>query len=260
MDLIIGCTSQISHFLPEKMVRISSRDCREEIFDTSWENVYLAFAEQRTRHSNDSNFKDDFYHVNVNMTLKFAERLKSKRVIYYSTVELWNNIDGAISLVTPFNFTQNYYTDTKYIATDRLSKMENVKILFPFNFNSTFRSEDYLFGKVVSSILNRKKIEVVNLDMKRDILHAKYVADQSVKSNGNAIIGSGTFCNVRTFIKDLYVGCGLNMHDFLIENQEPNRHSKLLYLQSEKILYSYENLLKDTIDDIQSTAGQRHNQ
>lgn len=258
MNLIIGSTSQVSQFLPDQMVRVSSRNFSEEIFDVQWENVYLAFAEQRTRHSADVNFRDDFYRVNVDMTLKFAKKLRSKSIVYYSTVELWNNINGPVSIETPFNFTQNYYTDSKYIATEMLRKMENVKILFPFNFNSTYRSEDYLFGKVVSSILNRKKIEVGNLDMKRDLLHAKWVASQTLKLEGNSIIGSGTFRDVRKFIRDVYEGCDLNPDEFLVENGEPSRHGNILYMKSEEVLYSYENLLKDTIDDIKNTSRKRH--
>lgn len=260
MDLIIGSSSQISHYFPHEMQRVSSRNIPEEIFEKKWESVYLTFAEQRTRYATDNNYKDDFYRVNVHMTLDIAKKLKANRIIYYSTVELWNSLDGAISLKTPFNFAQNYYTDSKYIATEMLRQIENVVVLFPFNFNSVYRSEDYLFGKIFSSIKERKTVEVGNLDIKRDILHANWVAKQSLIAKKAKIIGSGTFHDVRKFIRDVYTGCGLNPDDLLIENGDPNRHNRVLYLGSKKILYDYETLLKDTIDDIENTTRQRHNQ
>ena len=260
MDLIVGSSSQISHYLPCEMQRVSSRDIPEEIFEKQWESVYLTFAEQRTRYAADKNYREDFYRVNVDMTLSVARRLRARRIIYYSTVELWSSLDGAISLETPFDFVQNYYTDSKHVATEKLRQIENVKVLFPFNFNSIYRSEDYLFGKIFSSVRERKIVEVGNLDMKRDILHAKWVAEQSLLAKEDRIIGSGTYYDVRKFVRDVYAGCGLDPDKLLVENGEPNRHNRVLYLGSEKILYNYETLLRDTINDIENTARQRHYQ
>lgn len=260
MDLVIGSSSQISHFLPPEMVRVSARSISEEIYEKHWDRVYLTFAEQRTRYACSSEHMEDFYRVNVDLTLGVIRRLKAKRIIYYSTVELWSLLSGAISLETPFNFVQNYYTDSKYAATNAARQFENVSVMFPFNFNSTYRSQDYLFGKIFASVVQRKRVEVGNLDMKRDILHASWVANQSLRANEDRIIGSGTFHDVRKFVRDVYAGCGVDPDEFLIENGEPNRHNRILYLKSDKLLYTYETLLKDTINDIENTSCQKHNQ
>lgn len=260
MNLVIGSSSQVSKYLPTGMERVSARDIPEEVFEKQWESVYLTFAEQRTRHASDASYKGEFYKVNVDLTLDTVRRLRAKRVVCYSTVELWSSLDGAISIDTPFDFVQNYYTDSKHIATTRLRQFENVKVLFPFNFNSVHRSEDYLFGRIFSSVINRKRVEVGSLDMKRDILHASWVAEQSVLAEKDTIIGSGTFHDVRKFVKDVYLGCGMDPEEFLVENGSPNRHNRILYLRSDKILYKYETLLKDTINDIKNITRQRHDQ
>ncbi len=260
MDLVIGSSSQISRFLPPEMVRVSARNISEEIYEKQWDRVYLTFAEQRTRYASSSEHREDFYRVNVDLTLDTVKRLRAKRVIYYSTVELWSSLDGAISLETPFDFVQNYYTDSKRVATEAVRQFENVSVIFPFNFNSTYRSQDYLFGKIFASVMERKRVEVGNLEMKRDILHASWVAEQSLHTNEDRIVGSGTFHDVRRFVRDVYKSCGIDPDEFLVENGEPNRHNRILYLKSDKILYTYETLLKDTINDIENTSRQRHDQ
>lgn len=258
-DLLIGETSQISRYMSSGLRRISSRNICDEVYETEWDSVYIAFAEQRTRLSEDIRFKEDFFRVNVDMTLEVVRKIRSKRIVYFSTTELWNNCEGQIDLDTPYNFRQNYYTDSKFLTTSKLSELENVVILYPFNFNSVYRSQDYLFGKVFHSILNLERIELGNLDMRRDILHAKWVAEVSSQALTSQIVGSGTCFSVRKYIHDVYSRCGLDPQQYIVESDQMNRHANTLYLKSSKILYSYEKLMGDTIDDIQGTSSKRHN-
>ena len=69
-----------------------------------------------------------------------------------------------------------YYTESKLMLTETVKNRENIITVYPFNFNSKFRSETFLFGKIFDSIINRKKIEIGSTYYYRDILHAKYVA------------------------------------------------------------------------------------
>ena len=48
MNLVIGNTSQLAHYFPTDMVKISSRNIPSDIFNTTWDSVYLCFAEQKT--------------------------------------------------------------------------------------------------------------------------------------------------------------------------------------------------------------------
>lgn len=254
MDLILGDTSQLSHYMPNGLVRVDSRNIPNEVFDRKWNRVYLLFAEQRTIHNNDSKYKHDFYNTNVDLTIQVAKRLKADVIVYFSTTELWNLLEGAITIDTTYQFEQNYYTDTKYMATVEMKKLENVLILYPFNFNSVHRSEDYLFGKVFASVLNERKIKVGNLDIVRDLLHASWVANRSIIADCSQIIGSGTYFNVRQYIRDVYQGCGLSPDDLLEETSEFATQKKLFYLKTDEVLYDYAQLLRDTIHDIRNTT------
>lgn len=257
-DLIIGETSQIARYMPQSMSRVSARNVPSEVYEKTWDNVYVTFAEQRTRFCEDPNYKNDFFDVNVRLTLDVIRNIKSSRVVYFSTTELWNECNGPISIETPYNFRQNYYTDSKHEATRRLNELQNVVVLYPFNFNSVYRSDDYLFGKVVSSILEKKKISVGSLEMHRDILHASWVAERTLQSRSSQIIGSGAVRSVRSYIHDVYSLCGLDASLYIEETSKKNSHSCTIYLMLDKIIYEYETLLKDTVNDIQDSASKRH--
>jgi GDP-D-mannose dehydratase len=122
-----------------------------------------------------------------------------------------------------------------------------------------YRSEDYLFGKVVSSIIEKKKITVGSLEMHRDILHASWVSERSLLAQSSQVIGSGTVRSVRSYIHDVYSLCGLDASQYVEETSAKNHHSNTIYLMSDKIMYEYENLLKDTVNDIQGSISKRHN-
>ena len=90
-NLIIGNTSQLSHFFPkEGNVFISSRNINfEEIKLKRYKKIFILFAEQRTFLKEEDNF---FIDVNVKYTLKVVDKLKDycDFVVVYSTSELWN--------------------------------------------------------------------------------------------------------------------------------------------------------------------------
>ena len=189
------------------------------------------------------------------MTLSIAQRLKANQIIYYSTTELWNACSCAISLNLDFNFESDYYTDSKHKATVEILKIENSVVLYPFNFNSSYRSSDYLFGKIFGSIQRRERVQVGNLDQNRDVLHTSWVAKQSLEAGFHRIIGSGGFINVKKYVIDLYNHFGLSFNELVSEDADFLIQKKPIYLESDKVMYTYSELLKDTIDDLQNTSS-----
>lgn len=247
-SLLIGDTSQVSRYFSNNVLKISSRNISAEIYDIFWDKVYILFAEQRTLYSNDLNYKDAFYNVNVNYTLEIINKLKCNNIIFLSTTELWNKCTGPINLNTQWNYIENYYTDSKRIITLELLKRQNVTICYPFNFNSIYRGKEFLFGKIYSSLKNKEKIKVGNLNLNREILHAKYVAKQISDTNKHCIIGSGSLTNIKSFIKDLYELCNLNFEE-LVEHENKSETKNSFYL-SETTGYTYQQKLKDYLDDL----------
>jgi hypothetical protein len=152
-NLVIGSTSQVSRYMPADYVAVSSRNIPNWVFEKKWENVYLCFAEQRTSLANNLNYRDVFYSTNVDLTISCIENIKSKRIVCFSTTELWNRHSGSIDIDTPFDYIENYYTDSKVKLTQKLKKYENVITLFPFNFNSVYRKETFLFYKIYKCIM-----------------------------------------------------------------------------------------------------------
>ena len=137
-DLIIGGSSQIAKYMPENYHRVSGRIIPEYVFNYPWKRVYICFAEQRTALADNKRFKSEFYDVNFHKTLAVINKLTAQTIVCFSTTELWNMCHGAIDLQTPYNFKENYYTDSKLLLTNTLKERENVITLYPFNFNSRF--------------------------------------------------------------------------------------------------------------------------
>lgn len=256
-NLLIGNTSQISHFFPdENFIKISSRDMNlEEISKQNWNRVFICFGESR-KFISDIKLHDD---INFYLTLDVINKLKdsSKSIVVYSTCELWNKYEGQISIDLDFNFYSTSYLQSKYKLSKYILSNQtdyyNVFILYPFNFNSPYRSEDFLFGKIFSSIINKKVIEIGDTYFYRDIIHPKYVVKESIEATGHRIIGSGRKIFVNDFIRDLYKSFNLNYDDYVIENiSKYNEYSKKneYYLKSNQCRYSYQHLLDDTIEDI----------
>jgi GDP-D-mannose dehydratase len=181
----------------------------------------------------------------------------SNRVIVYSTCELWNNVDGAINLNTPFDYNYSPYIKSKELLTNRIKDLrdynQNVIIVYPFNFNSPYRKGEFLFGKIFDSIINKKKIEIGNTDFNRDLIHPRYIVERSIKAKEDEIIGSGYLINVNKFIKDLYKEMNMVYEDYVTENSINNLQVKRKEFYSETdIKYSYELLLSETVKDIKN--------
>ena len=163
-NLLIGNTSQLSYFFPEEnFIKVSSRNLDLENFSTKkWNRIFICFGESR-KFISDINLHDD---INFYLTIKVIDALKEccQSIVVYSSCELWNKYEGQISLDLDFNFysspyTQSKYKLSKYILSNQ-NKYSNVFILYPFNFNSVYRSQNFLFGKIFDSIINKKVVEI----------------------------------------------------------------------------------------------------
>ena len=255
-SLVIGNTSQLSYFFPNDYVKVSSRDLDYDfICSENWEKVFICFGESR-KFINNIQLHDD---INFYLTMSIINKIKdiSNKVIVYSTCELWNQYDGQIDSKLNFNFYSTPYLQSKYkLSNFILSNKEeykNVIILYPFNFNSTYRTNEFLFGKIFDSIINKTKIEIGDTYFYRDIIHPKFVASESIKAEEHQIVGSGRMVYVNDFIRDLYTNYGLEYDDYVTENiNKYNEYDKRkeYYLRSNNCLYNYKQLLNDTIEDI----------
>lgn len=250
MNLVIGNTSQLAQYFPTDMVKISSRNIPSDIFESTWNSVYLCFAEQKTYKNND----DSFYKINVDYTKSIIKQIKANHIIYFSTAELWNNCNGAISLDTPIKYHYSDYISSKEKITTYLkTHYSNVRIMYPFNFNSIYRMPPFLFGKIIDSIRFKTKIEIGDTYFYRDIIHPKFVVNESINASSHKIVGSGRLVYVNDFIRDLYKHFDMNYNDYVIENIDKfNEYDKRkeYYLKSNNCLYDYKQLMIDTVKDI----------
>lgn len=268
-SLVVGKTSQLAYYFPKEFEKIESRNIELNSFsDKSYDRVFFCFGEQRTY------LKDTpeiFYNINVDYTLKLIDFFKDKcnKIVIYSTSELWNACEGPITLETPKNFNRTHYIESKFNLTSILRDEENknafnnVIIIYPFNFNSiyrTFKLENnkyiireytgFLFSKIFDSIINRKKIEIGDTYFYRDLVHPRYVVERSIMAEEDELVGSGRLTFVNDFIKQLYACNGLKYKDYVVENYDCNLNVRrnIFYLKSKEI--KYDNLLNDTLDDI----------
>ena len=255
-NLIIGDTSQLSRFFPDSYERISARNINfDDYFDHFYDRVYILFAEQRT--FDKSLIEEDFLKVNVELTSIFIEFFSkiSNKVIVYGTAELWNKHDGEIDINTEINYKYSPYVKSKevlyktIIDNRNMNKWENVLIIHPFNFNSLNRKEGFLFYKIFNSLMNDVVVNVGILDINRDLIHPKYLVESSLISDYDCIIGSGKLTNVENFIKELFQSFGKNPDDYIIPDLTlaSNHTGNEFWLKSDK---KYDNLLKDTVDEI----------
>jgi nucleoside-diphosphate-sugar epimerase len=255
-NLVIGSTSQLSHYFPDDYVKISSRNIDFDFLNReNWDRIFLCFGESR-KFIEDIKIYDD---VNFYFTLNVIDSLKKccRNIIVYSTCELWNQYDGKIDLLKSFNFystpyLQSKYRLSKYIINNR-EKYHNVLILYPFNFNSPYRNNNFLFGKIFDSLINKKVIEIGDTYFYRDIIHPKFVVRESINATSDKVVGSGRMIFVNDFIRDLYKYFELNYDDLVIENlskfNEYDR-KKEYYLNSTSAFYTYNQLIEDTISDL----------
>jgi hypothetical protein len=63
-----------------------------------------------------------------NLTKKIIEALneKSKKIVVYSTCELWNKYSGGIDISEPFNFYPTPYLNSKYKKSQFVIENKNL--------------------------------------------------------------------------------------------------------------------------------------
>lgn len=252
MNVVIGNTSQLSYFFPQDFKKISSRNIPE--LNDEIDTVFICFAEQRT--FNTSLTENDFLEVNVNYTSKIVDELKnkSKKIVLYGTAELWNNCNGAIDINTPIDYKYSPYVKSKEVLWDKIKEKRergdwnNVNIIHSFNFNSTYRKEGFLFYKFFDSIINKTIYEVGNINIERDIIHPKYLVDNSLNCEFDKIVGSGKLTNIKIFIEELFQHYNLRMNDFIQETgYKSNHEGNSFWFKTDKV---YDELLRDTIEEL----------
>jgi len=262
-NLIIGNTSQLSHYFPIEYEKISSRDIDfEKMSLKKYERVFLLFAEQRTFLNENENF---FNKVNFDYTIEVINKFKdiSNKVIIYSTSELWNKYDRCINLNDSYNYNYSPYIKSKenlcnYINNNK-DKYQNVIIIYPFNFNSIHRKQGFLFGKIFESILNDRKITIGNVDFYRDLIHPKTIVDISLKTNKDCIIGSGELINVKEFIEDIFIKINKKITDYIDYDESNNIIMKRGGYYSCEKTSNYEELINLTIKELNEyKTSKRH--
>lgn len=270
-DLLIGSTSQLAHFWPKKNTKvISSRSINiDYIRRNQWNRIYFAFSDGRTYLSD----LCEFIQSNVIYPLNLIEQINDccNKIVFFSTAELWNLHNGSINfgdkkqIWKSFNYVHSPYILSKAIVTEIILRdratYRKVIILFPFTFNCAFRKDkDFLLTSVFDSIINKKKIKVGNIRTYREFLHPKFVIQQSLKAENHQIIGSGRLIFVYDFIKKLYNAFNMNMNDYVTEDEDFEHISSkrgICFLDSKECLYSEEQLLNDTVDDIEKVIKEK---
>lgn len=259
MNLIIGETSQLSYYFPKDYMRISSRNINFNDFKyKTFDSVYLCFAEQRTFIQNDLKL---FMDTNVTYTLKVIDFFAkiSNRVVVYSTYDLWNKYAGGINLDFKFNCNISNYNLSKRIMVEEIKKLkyDNIIIIYPFNFNSLYRKEGFLFSKIFDSIINNTIISIGDTYFYRDLIHPKYVVSCSILAMEDEIVGSGRLIFVNDFIRSLYKHFNLDYDKLVTENYKNSLSFKrnINYLDSKSIKYN--TLFEDTVLDIENFKNKK---
>jgi nucleoside-diphosphate-sugar epimerase len=257
MNLVVGNTSQLFPYFKqydESILGISSRDFDyQNIKHYQFDRVFLTFAEQRVFLDKPIEF---FSKINVDYTLEVINKLKynTKTFVLYSTSDLWDQCEGEIDINTPFNNRQTSYIISKEILNEKINDLRekediDIKIIYPFNFNSPYRKPEFLFYKFLDVVLNKKLIEVGNLDFYRDIVHPKLIVERSFNCYTDELVGSGVLTNIKDFYINLLDYFNINYNEYVIEKPEHFINSrKSFYLKTNN---KYTNLLNDTIYDIE---------
>jgi nucleoside-diphosphate-sugar epimerase len=255
MNLVVGNSSQLFPYFKEKdpnIVGISSRSIDTSLFcENQFDRAFLTFAEQRTFINENLIF---FTNINVDYTFETIVKLSPfvKTFIVYSTSELWNGYSGGVSIDMPYNYTGSLYIKSKEIMGYRLNLLKefgvDIKIVYPFNFNSPYRKPGFLFSKFMDVILHGKKITVGDLNFYRDITHPNKIVEASLTTNKDIIVGSGKLINVRQFYVDLLLKFSIIYKDYVTEetNMFVNKREPYYLLSNQQ----YNNLLEDTYYDI----------
>ena len=247
MDLVIGNSSQLFKYFKEykeNILGMSSRNIDfDQIRNNRYDNVFLAFAEQRTFLNEDVEF---FNKTNVEYTLNIINNIKynSKKIVVYLTSELWNQYEGGIDISMPF-----IHNNTPYIKSKEILKKEidiirekegiNIQIIYPFNFSSPYRKEGFLFSKMLDVILNKNKITVGDLNFYRDIITPRIVVNNSYEVDNDVIVGSGVLVNMREFYSDLLGNFNIDYNEYITENKDIHINTREPYYLKTENKYKY---------------------
>ena len=95
----------------------------------------------------------------------------------------------------------------------------NISIGYPFNFKGVYRNGGFLFGKLFHSIMTKTKIVIGDVCYYSDILHSKWVAEESMISRigSDFMIGSIRLVFVNDLIRSLYSSFGLEYSEYVTE-------------------------------------------
>lgn len=219
-NLIIGNTSQLSYFFPkDNFLSISSRNIDlNALKNEKFDSIFLTFAEQRTFLKENLDF---FTSINVKYTLNLINELwdNTERFVVYSTSELWNNCEGPINLDVEYNYNYSHYIRSKEILCENIRDdkdlREKIIIVYPFNFNSSFRKEGFMFSKIYESLREKKIVNIGNVDFQRDLIHPSIVVEKSLYCDSDVIVGSGELINVKKFIHDIFNALNLDIDNFI---------------------------------------------
>lgn len=257
-NLVIGNTSQLAHYFPNDYDKISGRNIDyKTIRGGKYDIIFITFAEQRTFLNEGERFFTD---VNVSYTLDVINNLKDycNKIIIYSTAELWNNYEGEVSVNMNFNFNYTPYIKSKEILSNYINEhkktYQNVHIIYPFNFNTPYRKEGFLFSKIFDSLINKNKNTTGDLNFERDIIHPLTIVNNSITTNTDLLIGSGSLYKIENFIKDLFSVYNLDYKDYIMINGSNNLPNKRKNYYSAIKYSNYDELLKLTIYDIRKNS------
>ena len=260
--LIIGRRSQLSHYLRGSLSSFSTIyakdiDKNTKVLNSEWDTAYLTFGESRKEGVDISQY--DL--VNYELTKKYIDSLRysCKKIVCFSTCELWSNYSGPVDISMKWNYKSNPYTDSKRKISEYILELnsKNVIVLYPFNFNSPLRTTDFLFGKVFQSILNKKKITLGNTNFKRDIIHPKNLTKRILEIENHEIIGSGHLTHVRHFVNNLYSKFNMNASDWINEVNTRNDRNITEYYSSTRSTQTYKSLLEETFLDLKNYEEQK---
>lgn len=253
-NLIIGSTSQLSNYFPKEYLRISSREIDyNSLKKQKYNRIYILFSEQRTFIENNNSL---FYQTNVLKTMEVINELKDYciNIVVFATSELWNNCNGCIDLKTPFNYNHTPYIKSKEDLVNHIQNnrniYDNVIIVYPFNFNSIYRKPGFLFYKVFDSLINLNKNSIGDVNFNRDLIHPRIVANKSIETNCDIIVGSGELINVQNFIIDLFRIHNVNINEYLTIDSKNNLSTIRNEYYSCNKLSTYDEIIKLTLEDL----------
>lgn len=253
-NLVIGNTSQLSHYFPSSYEKISSRNIDFNLIrNKKYDSIYLLFAEQRTFLNESLEF---FLKVNFDYTINVLDQLLdiTNKIVIFSTSELWNKYEGCVSVDDPYDYNETPYIKSKEILCNYIKsnkeKYSNVIIIYPFNFNSVYRKDGFLFGKIYKSLLNKEKISIGNIDFNRDITHPKIIVDNAIITDKDLLVGNGELISIKKFVQDLFTLYNKKMDDYICFEESNNLSNLRGGYYSCKKFSTYNELLNLSIKDI----------